>query len=557
MSDAGVVTARRRQQGPGGVGATLSSARAAPDWAAALVLLLALAYYGVFIGKTTFRIGAVRYCTLFDDAMVSMRYARNLARGYGLVWNPGEPPVEGFTNPLWTLLMAPVHWLPVPPAQISLAIQLLGALILVGLLVSLRALCLRLARGVQTEVNRSRLGRDTSRGALPVSRAWPLISMVLVAFYYPLVYWTLEGMEVGLLALVLVAGAARLTRGTLPAAYALLALGTLVRTDFAVPLVALAAGAAWLDPTRRTRHVLMGVGATLIPVAAQTAARIVYFHDPLPNTYYLKMTGYPLLLRLARGGWVFLQWLFSSWSVVVLPALTLLFATPVWRRRMIAALAPALALGAYSVWVGGDAWEGVIACNRYLAVGLPLLLMVAAWSLALFAAAVDPRGRLAAILPAALAAAAVLTLSPYRYTLLLDSPPYVRENAELVARGLAARGLTRPEGRVAAAAVGAIGYYSDRRIVDLLGKNDRRIARLPMRRTSAGNELTWFYPGHLKWDYAYSIGGLRPDVVAQLWWAPREAESALRAYDVVDAQIDGRMLRMAVRRGSPAVEWGE
>ena len=43
---------------------------------------------------------------LCDDAFISMRYARNLAGGQGLVWNPGQPPVEGFTSPAWVLLMA-------------------------------------------------------------------------------------------------------------------------------------------------------------------------------------------------------------------------------------------------------------------------------------------------------------------------------------------------------------------------------------------------------------------------------------------------------------------
>ena len=46
-----------------------------------------------------------RYYALFDDAMISMRYAWNLAHGNGLVWNPGER-VEGFTNPLWVGFMA-------------------------------------------------------------------------------------------------------------------------------------------------------------------------------------------------------------------------------------------------------------------------------------------------------------------------------------------------------------------------------------------------------------------------------------------------------------------
>lgn len=41
-----------------------------------------------------------------DDAYISFRYARNLSDGLGLVWNQGER-VEGYTNFLWTVLMAP------------------------------------------------------------------------------------------------------------------------------------------------------------------------------------------------------------------------------------------------------------------------------------------------------------------------------------------------------------------------------------------------------------------------------------------------------------------
>jgi len=43
-----------------------------------------------------------------DDAYISFRYAWNLAQGNGLVFNPGER-VEGFSNPLWTLLLAGLH----------------------------------------------------------------------------------------------------------------------------------------------------------------------------------------------------------------------------------------------------------------------------------------------------------------------------------------------------------------------------------------------------------------------------------------------------------------
>lgn len=42
-----------------------------------------------------------------DDAYISFRYARNLLRGDGLVYNVGEP-VEGYSNLLWVLIEAPL-----------------------------------------------------------------------------------------------------------------------------------------------------------------------------------------------------------------------------------------------------------------------------------------------------------------------------------------------------------------------------------------------------------------------------------------------------------------
>ena len=40
-----------------------------------------------------------------DDSFISYRYARNLARGLGLVYNAGER-IEGYTNFLFTVLLA-------------------------------------------------------------------------------------------------------------------------------------------------------------------------------------------------------------------------------------------------------------------------------------------------------------------------------------------------------------------------------------------------------------------------------------------------------------------
>src|SRR4029077_17355811 len=40
-----------------------------------------------------------------EDSFITFRYARNLAAGQGLVYNPGEH-VMGFTSPLWTVWSA-------------------------------------------------------------------------------------------------------------------------------------------------------------------------------------------------------------------------------------------------------------------------------------------------------------------------------------------------------------------------------------------------------------------------------------------------------------------
>jgi len=41
-----------------------------------------------------------------EDAFIALRFARNLAVGHGLVWNPGTAPVEGYTDFLWVLVCA-------------------------------------------------------------------------------------------------------------------------------------------------------------------------------------------------------------------------------------------------------------------------------------------------------------------------------------------------------------------------------------------------------------------------------------------------------------------
>src|SRR5215208_5361505 len=65
-------------------------------------LLLAL---GAMAGATALAVILSR--VTFDDAYITFRYARHLAEGYGFgAWNHTGEHVEGYSSPLWMLLLA-------------------------------------------------------------------------------------------------------------------------------------------------------------------------------------------------------------------------------------------------------------------------------------------------------------------------------------------------------------------------------------------------------------------------------------------------------------------
>ena len=151
------------------------------NWLFILLLLIIAVYMGVYIYQTSFISNGTRYFVLFDDAMISMRFAKNFAEGYGLVWNPGEPPLEGYTNPLWVVFMAFFHLFPIPARKMSLLIQISGALFLLANLVFVK-----------------KIAEEVSEDAIV-----PYLAVILTALYVPLNNWSLQGMEVSVLALMI------------------------------------------------------------------------------------------------------------------------------------------------------------------------------------------------------------------------------------------------------------------------------------------------------------------------------------------------------------------
>ena len=87
--------------------------------------------------------------------------------------------------------------------------------------------------------------------------------------------------------------------------------------------------------------------------------------------------------------------------------------------------------------------------------------------------------------------------------------------------------ITTPEATLAVVSAGSIPYFTERPTIDLLGKNDRTIAH---QQNHLPNNLETIRPGHLKWDYDYAIGKLKPDLIVQLWGDDSAAMEYIEKY---------------------------
>ncbi|MGZ6317432.1 MAG: hypothetical protein ACXWNQ_09250, partial [Anaerolineales bacterium] len=265
-----------------------------------ILLAVAAALYTGFILRSSFRIAGITYFTLVDDAMVSMRYAQHLAGGFGLVWNIGQKPVEGFTNPGWMLLMALLHLFPIPASKMSLGVMVASGLILLANIAVVY-----------------RVGAELR----PDSKVTPYLAAGITALYFPLIFWSLRGMEVGLLALLIDAGvlaAIRMNGRARPQDAAVLALllaaAVVVRLDALIQVSLILAYLVFIKrPVRQTLAVPLL--AVLLTTIAVLGFQRIYFGDFLPNTYYQKMAGTLAWERIRNGVLVFYQ--HATWDTLL------------------------------------------------------------------------------------------------------------------------------------------------------------------------------------------------------------------------------------------------
>jgi hypothetical protein len=410
---------------------------------------------------------------VLEDALITFRFAENLAQGHGFAFNPGEP-VLGTTTPLLTLMLAG-----------------LGALLGVEHIPTLANAVLMLAGAVALAC----LHLAARRSGLGVAPA--LLAIVLVAFHADVVWSTAGGMETPLLLAAIAASLLAAATGRMVATGVVLGLCVLTRIDAVCWAVALAAAVGWRRPASLAR-LAASAAAVLLPWAAYS---LVALGTLVPNTITAKRTvvhlGDASLPRLVVEH---LSWFSAGLGVratggpfeaLVLGALVCLVlfgvVACVTRRDrgflLPLALFPALLCGVYLVGDAPHEFAWYLVPVTFCA--LPLAAAGAfelGCAVRLRADAAHAPRWLGVAVPAVLLAPLLLNVIVANGHSLKNHARYQRIEDGLrraVGEWLAAN--TPPDASVAMEAIGYQGTFSRRRVIDLAGLVSPEVVRIRAR----------------------------------------------------------------------------
>jgi len=490
-----------------------------------LVGLLQACWAVAFIIRTSFVVEGHRYFCLFDDAMISMRYAANWADGHGFVWNPGER-VEGYTNFAWTAVMGLCHLVRLSPSHTCLLVQLLGIAICWVALVA----TVQLARACRL---------------LPVSAG---CAVVLAGTYYNLLFFTLYGMETGLVtclatfALAEAVKAVRRNQGRVTSVQ-WFAPAILVRPDV-FPLLLFVFAFLMLGIRRGRRSVAAGLFVVALVMAVHLLWRHHFYGQWLPNTYYLKATGWPLMHRIVPGikhaGWTAV----SLWFPCLLAGAGLLVQPRRWHLLLLGVFATSVA---YQTYVGGDAWP----LSRFVIPATPGLFVLAGYGvhqlMTLFMR--DKTRAWGTVVRVGITAIAVIAINAihWDHCLLISRPQTAHQSRENIRHVLAVQRIADPDATVVVSYAGVFPYFSRRVCVDRYGKCEPHIARL-----AAHTDIP--RSGHNKFAWEYTLSTYRPDIILHV--VCTDVRAFVSDYRPISVDVDGTEVAFCVRKDSPKIRGG-
>ena len=437
-----------------------------------------------------FIIIAISYSFTQDDAFISYRYVKNFLNGDGLTFNPGEP-VEGYTSLFFILLLSFMGRLGI---DIIVASKIIGVTSGVAIIL-LSFIWSRKLPGFKNET------------VLPL--AVPFLLVANGAF----AYWAISGMETLLFSALVLLGlylAANKKLLFIP----IYAIGTLTRPEAGLIFLIIL---AFMIYTRAVtiKNALRYFALFVIFVIPQFVFRIIYYNDILPNPFYAKTgSSVEYLVSGFEYIWLFLSQYGLYGGILLIP----LLAAKYFSRPLQLILAVSFIYTLYVLLIGGD----VLHCHRFFIPVITLFYMLLVFSLVYLAKNSE-----------------MFKNKNYNSTIiaviiLIGAFSYFAPAGNIRGFLTAERGLVnkmthlafilkkhaKADRKIACSTVGAFSYYSDARVIDMLGLTNRNIAKNPQtidRIQSTWKERNYNTPYIMESDPDFIIfsTGLKPSAPAE------------------------------------------
>jgi hypothetical protein len=428
-----------------------------------------------------------------DDAFISFRYADNLVQGHGLVWNPGEQ-IEGYTNFLWTIIIAVGVYANIDPIVFSFALGMVCfaftlfftyklaflilksewlALLTIGLLGTNYTFASYATGGLETQL----------QAGLFVSTVYLLLSTIKERSW-------MVGRAIFISILLTIGLLTRLDSGLLVIIVLPVALHTILRQKIARRM--------------KIRELLGLLMPVIIIVGGWFIWKLGYYGDILPNSFYAKSDAFGGIIRGIRYVYAFFYsyWLLPFVALIILSIKRLV--KPEFSDMRIPITLTILWI-IYIIAVGGDFME-----FRFFVPIMPFIFILITWIICI---SINVRSIHKAVI-------LLLRIFQISFVLLIttNSWYYSWKQAPMWSESVLAKydieaipqlqnhlyarnedwvGIGKllgeafnysPDVTIAMTAAGAIPYYSGLKSIDMLGINDKWVTR--------HGELVGTRPGH-------------------------------------------------------------
>ncbi len=399
-----------------------------------------------------------------DDAFISYRYVKNFINGHGLVFNPGER-VEGYTNFLWIILLSIFAKFGLDIIVVSKILGVASGCVTLFLLYKISEMFLQ--------------KRKRSTGS---TGDWffALFPSLLLASNSAFAYWNISGLEAGFFVMaVLLSVYFYFTSQRLMIISS--ALCSLIRPEGVLVFAILILHKFLFkkDNLKNCLSYILGFALLLLPFAV---FKILYYGDLLPNPFYAK-TGFSF--EYIESGleylWLFLRH-YALWGILYL--LPILFYKSLDEKQKLFLLFTYI-YTFYVILIGGD----VLMVHRFFLPVLPFLYLFYAFSIEKLFLMLKKR-YLAILLSVSLIflLSAVTLLVPHEWI----SGTRKGEKAFVEKMKFWGESLNAFYGSnftIAASTIGALSYYLDAKVIDMLGLTDKYISRHP--ETVPGMVSSW------------------------------------------------------------------